>query len=203
MHNSSTFSARPRDSFSLVELLTVVAVMSMFVVVAAPAFTRIAQGQALAQAGQQFADSLSLGRDEALTRNHKVTVRLIKATSAGDATMRYRAMQTWVVKDDSGTVAPLSKVTTLPDGIVFSETPTLVPLLQSSIAQTGTMTVSGKQAAYTSFSVTANGALDGTISSTDSFLTLVAVRDVSAASPKNFFTVFINPVTGKISIYRP
>ncbi|MDR0532343.1 MAG: Verru_Chthon cassette protein D [Verrucomicrobiales bacterium] len=192
-----------RSAFTLVELLVVTAVLVIFIAVAIPSFRGISQSNSLGNAGRDLADTLNLGRDEAMARNRKVNIRLIKSAGVTGGAARYRAMQVWIAKDDGGEVSALSKVDWLPNGIVISEATALTPILSSTSAQIGTMTVLGEQCNYVSFVIGANGILDGAVSNAESFLTLVREKDVAAVSPNDFFSVFINPATGGVSVYRP
>ncbi len=202
MKRLSIFPARQWGGFSLMELLTVMAILSILIALALPSLTSLSQANALSHAGQVFVDSLSLGLDEALTGNQKVTIRLIKLPNAVGGALHYRAFQTWVV-NAAGTTTPLTQVNMFPNGVVISESPNLSPLLQSPPAQTGTMAVTGFPRDYASFTITATGALDSTITSANSVLTLVQEKDVTSPSPANFFSIFINPATGNASAYRP
>jgi uncharacterized protein (TIGR02596 family) len=192
-----------QSAFTLVELLVVTAVLVIFIAVAIPSFRGISQSNSLGNAGRDLADTLNLGRDEAMARNRKVNIRLIKSAGVTGGAARYRAMQVWIAKDDGGEVSALSKVDWLPNGIVISEATALTPILSSTSAQIGTMTVLGEQCNYVSFVIGANGILDGAVSNAESFLTLVREKDVAAVSPNDFFSVFINPATGGVSVYRP
>lgn len=196
-------SAPRRGGFTLVELLLVIAIGAALLALAVPAFTDISRGIALTRAGQELSDMLVLGRQEALARNRKAMIRLIKLDGEAGGENRYRAIQTWMVKDDDGATAPLTGVITFPTGIVLAETPGLSPLLQSPPASTGTMTVHGSQCSYASFAILANGSLESSISNQSSFLTLVQERDANLTVPTTFFSVFINPVTGEVSSFRP
>lgn len=189
--------------FSLVELLVVMAVLGVLVVIATPALHSISQGNSVTRAGQDLADSLILSHDEAITRNRKVTIRFIKKTDSNGGGLRYRAIQAWVIKDDAGNLAPLTRVISFPAAVVVAESPTLSPLIQAPPAQAGTMTISGVPCDYVAFTILANGSLDSTISNQSSFLTLVQERDVSTTSPVNFFSIFLSPITGEVSTFRP
>lgn len=194
---------RLRRGFSLLELLVVIAILALLLGICIPAFTSISQGAALAQGGQKVADALVLGRQDALLKNRKVSVRLIKVADAVGGGKHYRAVQTWQIKDDAGTTVPLTKVSTFPNGIILTEKPELSPLLQSPPAQAGTMMVSGASCDYVSFALLANGSLDSSISNQAAFLTLVREKDADVSLPANYLSICINPVTGEVTTFQP
>ena len=189
--------------FTLVELLVVMAVILVLLGAIVPALRSLSQGNNLNLAGENLSSAIMAARDAAMTNNRKVSVRLLQGTDAGDGNTHYRAVQLWIVKDDAGTTIPLGAISRFPAAIVLSEATGLSPLVQSPPAQTGSMTVAGVSTNYASFPFTANGAPDGSVTSANSYLTLVRLQDVAAAKPANFLALFINPVTGEVTTYRP
>lgn len=191
-------------AFSLVELLLVVAVIGVLLVLTVPSLSNVSRSMSLSRSGQSLADAIVLAQQQATTLNRRAFVRLIKLPDETGA-LAYRAVQPWIVKDDDGTQAPLSRVVSFPSGIVISDEATLSPLLQSPSGVGGTLSVSGKSRDYTAFTILANGALENAAAAS-SFLTIVHERDSakSASSrPDNFFAVNVNPVTGEVSTYQP
>lgn len=198
--------ARRFRAFSLIELLVVVAIVGVLAALSIPAFNNVSQGSSLSRAGQDLADATILARQEAMTRNRKTYVRLVRLPDAMGGSVRYRGVQTWIVKDDAGTVSPLGRVVNFPQGIVLAEDASLSPLALAPAAETGSMTVAGAARDFSAFEVQADGSLNSAIPSQGSFLTLVQEKDVlntASARPANFFSIFINPVTGEVSTFQP
>lgn len=191
-------------AFSLVELLLVVAIIGILLVLTVPSLTNVSRSMSLSRSGQSLADAILLCQQQATTLNRRAFVRLIKLPDEA-GTVACRGVQPWIVKDDAGTLVPLSRVISFPSGIVITVEPSLSPILQSPPATNGTMPVSGKTRDYVSFTVLANGGLEN-VTSTNSFLTLVHENysaKSASARPVNFFTVNINPVTGEVSTFQP
>ncbi len=65
-------------AFTLIEMLVVVALMLIFLSLAVPAVSSVLAGVNLGRGGQQIADQIMLGRQNALTRNCSVEVRFIR-----------------------------------------------------------------------------------------------------------------------------
>ena len=194
-----------RAAFTLVELLTVVALMVIFLAFAIPAVSSVLSGLRLSRGGQQIADQIILGRQTALTRNRNVEVRFIRLTDP--PTPGYRGVQIWMV-DEAGTVrSPVSRMITLPDSVIINSNSSYSPLVFGSGS-----TVSGQtnftpygSCQYTGFRFRANGQTDiptGNGTNSVNYITLQNATD-SGSPPKNFFTIQINPLTGKVAVLRP
>jgi len=199
MNRSASFRA-----FSLVELLLVVAIIGILLVLTVPSLTNVSRSMSLSRSGQSLSDAIVLAQQQATTLNRRASVRLIKLPDE-KGTIAYRGVQPWIVKDDAGTLAPLSRVISFPSSIVITADQTLSPILQSPMSTNGTMPVSGKTCDYVSFTVLPNGGLEN-VTATNSFLTVVSENDSAKSAstrPANFFTVNINPVTGEVSTFQP
>lgn len=188
-------------AFSLVELLTVIAIIILITALAAPMFTSISQGSNLNRAGQILGDHLALARQKAVTLNRDIEVRFYKLPDG--ATSAWRGIQ--LVQIDQTASGPAEKPTTraveLPAGIAMMERNDLSPLITSS-PYSGTTNVALRgQVDYRSFRFRPDGTTDAA-DITKNFVTLGSSTD-TATPPKNFYTLQVNPVTGKAAVYRP
>lgn len=189
-------------AFSLIELLVVIAIMALLLVLAVPAMSGIMGGSNLTRGGQAIGDQIVLARQEAVAKNREVEVRLINIASTLDPMNHgYRAIQIWQTTETS--TNPISRVVKLPEGIVISSATQLSPLLTADGSVMNTANFSGiGTCAYTGFRIRANGQLSSTVTGSNNFLTIASAKD-AGAPPLNYYTVRVNPVTGRVAIYRP
>lgn len=195
-------TCRAGRAFSIIELLVVVAIISILFALTIPAIGSITRSMSLERASQQVADALHLGRGNATTKNRKTEVRFIKKTSAsGDVVIQ--GVQTWTIKDDAGTKIPVNRSVWLPEVVSISVKAELSPILSGSNVQTGTMDVSGQSREYLAVTYLADGSVEN-VSPDKSFLTIVPVNKLDVTSaPENYRSVYVNPIMGGVRIFRP
>lgn len=192
-------------AFSLIELLLVVAVMGLLAALTLPAFNSMGRSMSLTSGGQQIADAFTLARQQAVSKSRKAEVRLIQLPDDhGQNTQVYRAVQVYIAKGDATNMVPVNKLARLPTGIIVTDRSTRSPILSNPAAGTGTVPVGGVNRTYTAFTLQADGGLAGTYSGGGSFLTVEGERDAQGTDgPANFSTIYINPITGQVTIFRP
>ena len=189
-------------AFSLIELLIVVAIMSLLVALSIPAMNSIAQGSGVTRGGQTVGDMIILGRQEAVSKNRDVEMRIIRvpASQSGN-TGGLVAMQLWELTDASA--RPLSKVSRLPQGVTISSNLTMSPLLSADSSVRNTTNFAGLgNCEYLGFKIRPNGMLVGSVTTNNNFLTIGSASDTQVP-PANYYTIRVNPITGRVNIYRP
>jgi len=198
-HTDGRLATVPR-AFTLVELLAVMTVMLVMMTLVVPSFTTVIKGTNLERAGSITADHLALARQEAVSMNRDVQVRFFGRTAGGSSTVW--GLQLWrVERDNTGSrIKPISRIVWFPEQVIVNMSKDFSPLLASAdIASTLDLAGYGS-VNYWGIRIRANGTLD---SSTN--LTFITIQDAhdSTSEPKNFYTVYINPITARVTTYRP
>lgn len=188
-------------AFSLIELLTVIAILAILAVVAIPAVQSIEVAQSLNRSASLVEDQLALARQTAIARNRDVEVRLVDLSDPNGAGIR--GIQIWIESEDGSTLSAFTRLEALPATTIISENPALSPLLTAEPGRAGSAMFSGQgQRNYRAFRIRPSGAPDSSVNTTNNFLTICSPRDASTP-PQNYATLRINPVTGRVTQYRP
>jgi uncharacterized protein (TIGR02596 family) len=191
-------------AFSLVELLVVIAILAVLAAVAFPAVSSILAGSTINRAGITATDSILRARQEAVTRSREVQVLFYNFSTPASA-QGWRGFQVFRVEQSATgrTIVPSSRITLLPEGAVISSNAALSPLLFADANLQGTTNLPAYgSASYAGFRFRPNGSVSSEINLTNNFLTLQGGSS-SGNPPPNYYTLQINPVTGKITAYRP
>jgi uncharacterized protein (TIGR02596 family) len=214
---------RRLHSFTLVELLTVLAITSILALASLSAYSQIMRAQALGSSAQMMTGALDVARQSAITYNNRVEFRLYQLpgenAAASAPPSAYRAFQTFLIKDN--TTNALTKVTFLPAPAVVASDAAVCSIASipttpgSAFTQGGVGTSSAQnlpiyQNNYNAlvFDFTPSGGLEATGSLTASsswYLTLWIGTDpiVADGLPKNFATIQIDPFSGQTKTFRP
>ena len=186
-----------RRGFSLVEILTTLAIISVMAVVSLPSIASFSEASKLSAGGNELADLATLAHDYALSHN-MVTALVGITTSSAAPSAQYRAFVV-MARDSGGNWSPVSKWTWLPEAVA----------MDSSSANTF-LTFSGTN--QQNFSLNLNGAKvgsgyayqlffpDGRMDTSASSLLL---RVVTPHNPANWYDLVFNPMTGTVKINRP
>lgn len=187
-------------AFSLVELLVVMAVIVVLMAVAVPALNSVLAGSGVGRAGQMISDAFVLARQEAVSKNRDVYVRFLKFADGADATPRWRAVQIWS-KDPAPNGKALGKLMKFPEGVYISTGTTLSPLLENATDKGSQTLATYGTVDYAAFRFRATGQIDGSMAGSN-WVTVQSATDTSSP-PQNYYTLQINPITGKVLTYRP
>lgn len=190
-------------AFSLVELLLVVVILMIVLSFTLPAINSVVRGGSITRAGQMVGDQIALARQAAVARNQTVELRLFKLPGEGvDDQARYRAIQTVVQKED-GSFQPLSRVLKFEPHTEVSDSAQLSTLVASPTVK-GSADVAGQTVPYVGFRFRPDGSTDLSFTASDGwFLTVKDTRPSDDAIPKNFYTIRVDPHTGRTRVFRP
>jgi len=192
----------PRFAFSLIELLAVLAIVGILAVLAMPALSSVTQSRQLAQASQLLADKIILARQEAVTKNRKFQVRIVDLPV--NSTNSWSGLQLWIA-DEQGNMTPYGQLHKFPDSVMIAPEASLSPLLTADSLLSGTTNFgSAGNRPWVGFQLRPAVAMDvGAVTMTNNFLTVVRTVDRGKLPPSNFQTIRVNPVTGRVTSFRP
>lgn len=196
-------------AFSVIELLVVVAVLGVLAIMTVPAFNSLVGDARLAQGGDRMVSFLNLARQTALARNLPVEVRFYRYAASGEESSSYRAFQAFLI-DEEGKASPITRMETLPEGVVFSSSSQLSSLLGTDRTKTWSaidpqpVLPQANHYECRAFLFRPNGDA-GLPSSKKWYLTMhkSSAADDLSQPPDNFFTIQLDPQGGAASIYRP
>ncbi|MEM7144658.1 MAG: Verru_Chthon cassette protein D [Verrucomicrobiota bacterium] len=200
-----------RRAFTILELLAVLTVIAIFFAMTAPHMTGMMGSGRLNSSGDFLYNKIAQAQQLAINENREVLVRFFEYESADARSDRkeFRAIQI-AGRTPDGSIEPLSDVLPLRPGTIISRDPNLSPLVADSAVASGTNTIpqSDSEAAFSGFTIYADGStsLPAIRSGPDNswFLTVIEEKPLpDADTPKNFYCLQIDPLTGRLSAFRP
>jgi uncharacterized protein (TIGR02596 family) len=199
-------SPPPRvNAFSLVELLVVMSLALIFIGLAVPVLGKVVLGSELTRAGQKMESQLALARQNAVSTNREIRVMFYELPA--NSQLRWNAFQVLSVQEtaDGPKITPLGNLERLPAFIAIEPQAVYSPLLtaDSALAETTTLPEFG-QVRRAGFRYRPSGATGAAVTPERNFITLVRQEHLgSSGVPANYYTVQVEPLTGKVRTFRP
>jgi uncharacterized protein (TIGR02596 family) len=187
-----------RAGFSLLELLAVLAIAAILTALTVGAFSSLAQGTAVAAGGQMIADTLTEARQDAVSQNLAVEVRIYQDAPGYDALQLY-----WIRADN--TTLPIHPLVLLPNTVIIDPTSARSSLLGDVLAvipptDAGDPRFNAKTRV---FHFLPDGSTDLAVG-TNWFLTVRAIAANDPTHfPANWSCVQVDPATGRVQVLRP
>jgi uncharacterized protein (TIGR02596 family) len=225
MKQKSSSSLR---GFSLIELLAVMSIIAIIAAATLPAVTGVMKGSTISEAGLIVADKLKEGAEQSLALHSVVEVRFY---SYPDASVKggtaFQALQIYKVSfnpdstdaNNQTTYTPLGPVVTLPKPAIMltgqagngNDYSSLLDLGTSASLSSGTeplpaLPILGSNYTYLRFAFHPNGTTDlppGNPGAATPPLYYVTVAPPEPSPPQDFYTIAVDPVSGKVTTYRP
>ncbi len=134
--------------FSLLELLTVIAIFGVLASFTMPAVSTVMRASDLRTGSQIVSEQLGLARQMAISKNRSVEVRLYQYAIPSDTGGgKFRAIQTFEIRE-SGEAVPLGRVYRLPASILIDSGGYLSSIISSVGSSPSPAAVNGADAGY-------------------------------------------------------
>lgn len=197
------------SAFTLVEIVVVVALVVMLFSFAAPYTLSAIQSSSLTSAGDTLMQKLSLAQQKASTENRPVGLDFYYYKK--DDIQACHAVQLVSYDPATNLATPLEQPTYWSEGRVVLVDGPLSPMFSSgtTVTSTGAATLPPFQQLGATFNRVIfypNGSTSLKVPLRTAYLTLISTKNYMpglATAPPNFYTVQIDPVTGRGHSYRP
>jgi uncharacterized protein (TIGR02596 family) len=195
--------------FTLVEMVVVVAIAALIFTFATPYTLSAIQAASLSSAGDSLLHKLSLAQQRAVTQNKPVGVDLYFYDK--DGIKGCHAMQLISWEPTTGVATPLEPPAYWSEGRAILVDGELSPMFTGKLAVTDTGAViqppfKDLEATFKRIIFYPNGSTSLRVPLRNAYVTLVSIQNYQeemSAPPPNYYTVQIDPVTGRARSYRP
>ena len=200
-----------KQSYTLVEILVVIAIIGILLSISIPAFEKITKGNRVNNAAASIGTALSLARSQAISMRQRVAVILPTTTTAG--VKNKRSIRLAYVNSANNFTAwlPGSKWLELPEGTLFAEADNATQWQAvgfTSLSNISNVNLDGSLIPLTGIVFTPYGSVDITSPQVFIMVTDGVVNSVSGvitytsydgSKPLNTMEITINKFTGRAS----
>ncbi len=206
---------RQVTAFTLLELIMVMAIVGILAVFVVPAFNSINRASSLTNSAALVVDQLTRARQEALSQNRIVEVRFYKLPGEVGTSPAYRAFRIYIYDESVQFASPLTAVLKLSPGMIILEDRSFSTLLNADSNKRAldpvTDIIPGQRdpVTYQAFRFRPSGGTDldpnGAPGPDKWFFSVKSETDPPAGTypAHNYITATIDPVSGRIRIFRP
>lgn len=205
---ASPMSRKLLPAFTLIEVLAVMVIVVLMATLTVPAIRSITRSTSLNSSVHQVVGMMEQARQMAIAQNRKVEVRLYKYAVPGDSKADYCAIQLFLV--DYDTVAPAGKTEKFTNPAIIASDPEVSTLLDDQLAPEKPAAAGislpsvGQNYSFRSIFFKADGSAEWP-GDQECSLTLVNKLDPVSGGilPRNFATIRLDPITGRLTVKRP
>lgn len=195
--------------FSLVELLVVLALISIILAISAQSLSKVSGAALLTSTGDNLISVLVEAQQNAIADNSTTEVRFYQPVDS-DALIAIWSVLL-VRENEDGTHRVIRTPVHLPNGVIFNRSSALSSLIGSMTPKEDEEDLLANSASegalYTSFEFYSNGSTSLPASSSGDTWHVTLVKSTedgtSSVPPGNFFTIRIDPFTGGVRSFRP
>lgn len=196
--------------FSLLELLTVIAVLAILSALIVPSVGRIATGTRLTQDGSRLVDEINTARALALARNQPVEIWFLQLPASSDGSdIGWRGIRCRMLESD-GTATWVSRTQKLSESMLLASSEALSNCIGGQNSQP--LTDLPGSVRGTGIRFYPGGRVEpisplGSLSLNDPlFVTIAHAQDLAGSTselPRNFITIQVEPRNGRVTSFRP
>lgn len=202
-----TAPATRSAAFTLIEMMAAVMIIALIIGIVTPTLVQVMESNRLSQTGQGLLYKISMGRQLAQTENRPIELRFYRYNDE-NGSLGYHATQLFYYDETANEREAADSPFYFSSGIMIAEKD-LSPLLGTNAEEAPFAQLEpfkSRQAQYQRVVFYPNGSTNINAALSDAYVTLAYTRDAEMASnetPKNFYTIQIDPVNGSTKTYRP
>lgn len=199
-----------RAAFTLIELMVVMGILAIILSFALPAFNSVGRAAGLQSGANVISDTLKLARQTALAQNRKIMVRFYDVSGVGSS-HAFNTLRLYGY-DDSGKIpVPMGPFIKLPQGIVVDSTPDFSTILSADnldLPSAREDLPAQKNVPFKTLEFGPTGGTNLPLATSKGDKWFVSIKNenepaFSGTPGRNFVTVVVDSVTGRLKTFQP